>query len=142
MKKHLLICLLLCLSHFSFSQDGDSITLTKKPGVEIDASFPGGIPAWSAYVSNAMNKKQKQLRKTGEQGTVMILFVIDKNGMATNIRALDCATAGVARCLPPGSKLAEIAIEIIANSPPWNPATINGKPVKAYRRQPISYILQ
>ncbi len=142
MKKHLLLSLLLCFCHFAFSQDGDSITLTMKPCIEIDAEFPGGIPAWSAYVSNAMNKKHKQLRKTGEQGTVMILFVIDKNGMATNIKVLDCATAGVARCLPPGSKLGEIAIEIIANSPPWKPATIEGKPVKAYRRQPISFVLQ
>ena len=130
------------MSHFAFSQDGDSITLIKKPGVEIDAEFPGGIAAWSDYLSKALNKKQKQLRKSGEQGTVMILFVIDKNGMATNIKALDCATAGVPKCLPPGSTLAGIAIDIIANSPPWNPATINGQPVKAYRRQPISFILQ
>ena len=59
MKKHILLGLLLCMSHFAFSQDGDTITLTKKPGVEIDAEFPGGIAAWSDYLSKALNKKQK-----------------------------------------------------------------------------------
>jgi periplasmic protein TonB len=143
MKKHLLICLLLCISLVAFSQDTkDTIPEFNPDDIAIDADFPGGIPAWSAFVSKAMNKKEKQLRKSGEQGTVVILFIIDKNGNVTNIKALSCADAGVPRCLPPGSKLAEIAIDIISESPPWKPATLNGKPVKAYRRQPISFILQ
>ena len=144
MKKHFLICLLLCISQFTFSQDAnkDTVPAFNPDDIVIDADFPGGIPAWSAYVSKALNKKEKQLRKSGEQGTVVILFIIDKNGNVTNIKALNCADAGVQRCLPPGSKLAEIAVDIISESPPWKPATLNGKPVKAYRRQPISFILQ
>ena len=135
---------MLLFSAVAFCQEStnDTVPLVKPGDIGIDADFVGGTTAWLDYVSKAMNKKQKLLRKSGEQGTVVILFIIDKNGNVTNARALSCADAGVARCLPPGSTLAGVAIDIISNSPAWKPATLNGKPVKAYRRQPISFILQ
>lgn len=144
MKKPILFFAILLSSIIAFGQEStaDSVPEVKPGDVGIDADFVGGTSAWLAYVSKAMNKKEKQLRKSGEQGTVVILFIIDKNGNVTNARALNCNEAGVARCLPPGSTLAGVAIDIISNSPPWKPATLNGRPVKAYRRQPISFILQ
>lgn len=137
MKKNFLLLVCLLFNVFTFAQDKPEFT-----SVDIDAEFPGGVPAWTAYMSKALNKKSKELRKSGEQGTVVILFVIDKNGNVTNIKALDCASAGVPRCLPPNSQLAATAIDIISNSPAWKPASQNGKAVKAYRRQPVSFILQ
>ena len=144
MKKHILFLAILLSSTLAFSQEPtkDTVPVVMPGDIGIDADFVGGTSAWLAYVSKAMSKKEKQLRKSGEQGTVVILFIIDKYGNVTNVRALSCADAGVARCLPPGSSLAGVAIDIISNYPAWKPATLNGKPVKAYRRQPVSFILQ
>ena len=36
------------------------------------------------------------------------------------------------------SKLAKLAVEAIENGPKWIPAQQNGKPVNAYRIQPIT----
>ena len=57
------------------------------------------------------------------------------------MRALPCGEAGVGNCLPPNSKLAEIAVNAIRKGPKWKPAVQNGRNVKAYRRQPVTFQL-
>ena len=36
--------------------------------------------------------------------------------------------------------LDETTLDIIASSPKWNPAFQNGKHVRAYRRQPLTFV--
>jgi protein TonB len=66
---------------------------------------------------------------------------VDKEGAVSEVRALPCSEAGVASCLPPNSKLAEIAVNAIKKGPKWKPAVQNGRNVKAYRRQPVTFQL-
>ncbi|NBT16526.1 MAG: energy transducer TonB, partial [Chitinophagia bacterium] len=76
--------------------------------VEIDAEFPGGTSGWTRYVTREIERNIDDLQDDGRSGTVVILFIVDKEGAVSEVRALPCNEAGVGNCLPPNSKLAEI----------------------------------
>lgn len=109
--------------------------------VEIDAEFPGGTSGWTRYVTREIERNIDDLQDDGRSGTVVILFIVDKEGGVSDVRALPCNEAGVGNCLPPNSKLAEIAVNAIRKGPKWKPAIQNGRQVKAYRRQPVTFQL-
>lgn len=109
--------------------------------VEIDAEFPGGAKGWTRYVTREIERNIDELQDDGRSGTVVVLFIVDKEGAVSEVRALPCSEAGVGNCLPPNSKLAEIAVNAIRKGPNWKPAVQNGRNVKAYRRQPVTFQL-
>ncbi len=109
--------------------------------VEIDAEFPGGTKGWTRYVTREIERNIDELQDDGGSGTVVVLFIVDKGGLVSEVRALPCSEAGVGNCLPPNSKLAEIAVNAIRKGPKWKPAVQNGRNVKAYRRQPVTFQL-
>jgi protein TonB len=109
--------------------------------VEIDAEFPGGTKGWTRYVTREIERNIDELQDDGRSGTVVVLFIVDKEGAVSEVRALPCSEAGVGNCLPPNSKLAEIAVNAIRKGPNWKPAVQNGRNVKAYRRQPVTFQL-
>ncbi|MEY2596194.1 MAG: hypothetical protein RI965_1466 [Bacteroidota bacterium] len=109
--------------------------------VEIDAEFPGGTSGWTRYVTREIERNIDELQDDGRSGTVVVLFIVDKEGAVSDVRALPCNEAGVGNCLPPTSKLAEIAVNAIRKGPKWKPAIQNGRNVKAYRRQPVTFQL-
>jgi protein TonB len=109
--------------------------------VEIDAEFPGGTSGWTRYVTREIERNIDELQDDGRSGTVVVLFIVDKEGAVSEVRALPCAEAGIGNCLPPNSKLAEIAVNAIRKGPKWKPAIQNGRQVKAYRRQPVTFQL-
>lgn len=109
--------------------------------VEIDAEFPGGVSGWTRYVTREIERNIDELQDDGRSGTVVVLFIVDKEGQVSEVRALPCSEAGVGNCLPPNSKLAEIAVNAIRKGPKWKPAVQNGRQVKAYRRQPVTFQL-
>jgi periplasmic protein TonB len=142
MKKLLFLLGLFLYTQASVAQQADSANTVVFQAVDIDAEFPGGIQAWTSYISKSLQKYNKQFRKEGIKGSVVILFIVDKNGSVTNARVLSCKEAGVSNCLPASSSLAQAGLEIISNSPAWIPASQNGKPVNAYRRQPLTIAFQ
>lgn len=119
---------------------------TKEPEilihVQIQAEFPGGNKAWSDYISRAVSKSMDELVDDGKSGTVVAQFVVDTEGNVSDVKVLGCNEATVANCIGTQSKLAEIAIAAIKRGPKWTPAEQNGRKVKAYRRQPITFKLQ
>lgn len=110
--------------------------------VEIDAEFPGGNAGWTKYVTREIERNIDELQEDGKSGTAVILFIVDKEGAVSDVRALPCSEAGVPECLGPGSKLAEVAVNAIRKGPKWKPAVQNGRNVKAYRRQPVRFQLE
>ena len=110
--------------------------------VEIDAEFPGGNSSWTKYVTREIERNMDELQEDGKSGTVVVLFIVDKEGAVSEVRALPCSEAGVASCLGPGTKLAEVAVSAIKKGPKWKPAVQNGRNVKAYRRQPVTFRLE
>jgi periplasmic protein TonB len=94
--------------------------------VEIDASFPGGADAWTKYVKRAIEANLDEFTEA-DFGTCMVKFIVDKTGKVSKVEALTMK----------GTKLAEVATNIIRRGPDWVPAQQNGRQVNAYRLQPV-----
>lgn len=95
--------------------------------VEIEAQFPGGLQAWSRYVSKAISAHLDEFSES-DYGTVVVRFIVDKTGKVSDVQATNMK----------GTKLAEIAVNAIRNGPNWTPAQQNGRMVNAYRLQPVT----
>jgi protein TonB len=98
--------------------------------VEIEASFPGGDAKWRQYLERNANG-QVATDNGAPEGTytTVVQFVVDKEGNISDVRALTSHGYG----------MEEEAVRAIKKGPKWNPAVQNGRQVKAYRKQPITF---
>jgi protein TonB len=94
--------------------------------VEIEAEFPGGVNKWRQYL-------ERNLRVDDQvpEGTyaVLIQFVVDTEGNISDVIALTNHGYG----------MEDEAKRVIKRGPKWNPAIQNGREVKAYRKQLITF---
>jgi protein TonB len=98
--------------------------------VEIEASFPGGDSKWRQYLErNANGQVATENGAPAGTYTTVIQFVVDKDGSITNVKALTNHGYG----------MENESIRIIKAGPKWNPAVQDGRLVKAYRNQPITF---
>jgi protein TonB len=109
--------------------------------VEVDASFPGGIQAWSKYISREIYRNMDDLQEEGKSGTVLVQFVVDTDGSISDVKIIGCDGYGLSNCIGNETKLVSIALAAIKRGPKWTPAKQRGQIVKAYRRQPITFKL-
>ncbi len=100
--------------------------------VEVEAEFPGGASAWRSYLQNNLNAGIPA-KKKAPAGTymVVVLFIVDKSGKISNVKAETNHGYGMEK---------EV-VRVIKKGPNWTPALQNGKIVKAYRRQPITFVV-
>jgi len=98
--------------------------------VEIEASFPGGDSKWRQYLERNANG-QVATDNGAPEGTytTVVQFVVDKEGNISDVRALTNHGYG----------MEEEAMRVIKKGPKWSPAVQNGRQVKAYRKQPITF---
>lgn len=98
--------------------------------VEIEASFPGGDRLWRSYLERNCNAQipSDNYAPPGAY-TVIVQFIVDKNGDISDVRALT----------KHGFGMEEEVVRLISKGPKWQPAILNGKPVKAYRKQPLTF---
>lgn len=99
--------------------------------VEIDASYPGGLPAWARFLHKNLNYPSDAMER-GSQGSVMVQFIVDRDGNVSDVQVVSGPTDG---------GLAEEAIRVIKKSGKWVPAIQNGRNVKSYKRQPVIFQL-
>ncbi|MES2847834.1 MAG: energy transducer TonB [Bacteroidota bacterium] len=101
--------------------------------VEQEASFPGGLEAWTEFLQKTMktNVPRKNKAPIGRY-QVIARFIVDTEGKLSDI---ECETNH-------GYGLEAEVIRVLKKSPDWNPAKLNGKPVKAYRRQPVTFLVE
>lgn len=95
--------------------------------VENEASFPGGPAAWSRYISKYIQNNVDSFRKK-DYGTCIVRFIVDIQGHISDVEATTMKK----------SRLAKVVVEAIKNGPEWIPAQQNGRPVNAYRLQPVT----
>jgi protein TonB len=105
--------------------DGDKTYLK----VEIESYFPGGTKGWLQYLGAHVSYPPKAVRKRIE-GTVLLQFIVDKDGSVYNLQALSGDPI-----------LIEAALKAMKDTPKWIPAVQNGKNVKSYKKQPIVFRL-
>ena len=113
----------------------DTLWLKEKPvnqraaKIVSESYFQGGDSAWQLYLTQALQKDEKLLGRVGKKSTVYVQFLIDADGTVTNVKAMNLT----------GTPLAKKAVDVIKASPKWVPLTIDGKPLKAYRVQPVLF---
>lgn len=99
--------------------------------VQIEAQYPGGADAWRKYISREINRYIDELQDDGKAGTCVVQFIVDREGNISEVVAVTMM----------GTKLAELCVNAVRKGPKWIPAENNGKKVKAYRKQPVTFQL-
>lgn len=101
--------------------------------VEVDASYPGGDGAWRRYLSNNLDGSVP-----GNEGapagtyTVIVRFIVAKDGSVSDVQAETSHGYG----------MEQESVRAIKKSGKWTPAIQNGRNVTAYKRQPITWVVQ
>ena len=131
MKTISLFVYLLFLSIAVVAQSADSTDKTFDK-VEVEAAFPGGVPAWSKYLQKNLNPNVP-VNNSAPIGhyTVIVRFIVSNTGKISAVQAETSLGYG----------MEQEVIRIIKMCPEWIPAEQNGKKVNAYRRQPISFVV-
>lgn len=97
---------------------------------DVEARFPGGINAFRNKVSQ--NFDTSYFEGSGDKISSSIVFIVEKDGTISNITAKgNDATF---------NKEAEKTIRKIKGK--WEPAKVNGQPVRSYFKIPISMIFE
>jgi periplasmic protein TonB len=99
--------------------------------VEKESEFKGGVASWARYLNRNLTYTVRVIN-CNAQGKVILRFVVDAEGLASNIEIAQSVEFS----------LDEEALRIIKQSPPWIPAETSGKKVKSYKAQPILFKLQ
>jgi protein TonB len=98
--------------------------------VEIEAQYPGGDAKWRQYLEkNCNGQVASDNGAPAGTYTTLIQFIVDKEGNISDVRALTNHGYG----------MEEEAMRVIKKGPKWTPAIQNGRQVKAYRKQPITF---
>ena len=126
-----LLILLVFVSFFTIAQEPvrDSIL----NAVDTEAAFPGGSGGWRNYLVNTLDATVP-IDKGAPAGTyrVMIRFIVKDDGTVSDVFAETSHGYGMEK----------ESIRVIEKGPDWIPAILNGKNVTAYRRQPITFVIQ
>ncbi|MEO5890934.1 MAG: energy transducer TonB [Ferruginibacter sp.] len=101
--------------------------------VENEAQFPGGQQAWIRYLQKNLNANAP-VENGAPPGTyqVIVKFIVSKDGSISDVNAES----------KHGFGMEDEAVKIIKRGPKWTPALQNGRNVNAYRRQPITFIVE
>lgn len=98
--------------------------------VEKESEFPGGQEAWIKYLTSHLVYPPRAVDNE-VQGTVVVQFIVDIDGAVSDIKAISGP-----------SLLRAESVRVIKESGNWEPAVQNGKKVKSYKKQPITFKIQ
>ena len=111
----------------------DSVDESIFEKVEIEASFPGGDEAWIKFLQSHLDPTvPTRMRAPKGKYTVWIQFIVDKDGKILDFKTLTTNGYGMEK---------EV-IRILKKSPKWKPAMQDGRTVKAYRKQPVTFVVE
>ena len=97
---------------------------------EIESDFKGGQKGWISYLNKNLEYPDRA-QNLKQEGTVVIQFIVDTEGHVYDEEIVKSVEFS----------LDQETIRIIAASPVWVPAFQNGKKVKSYKKQPLTYKL-
>ena len=98
--------------------------------VQIQARFPGDIPAWTKFLQKNLNS-DLPVQNGAPAGiyTVIVSFIVDRTGMISEVQAEN----------DPGYGTKEEAMRAIRKGPNWIPAEQNGRKVNFLMKQVIVF---
>jgi protein TonB len=101
--------------------------------VEIEASVDQ--KQWIRHLQTQLQRYIEDAASSGmEPGTytVQVKFLVEKDGSIADVQALN----------DPGYGLGKAAVDVVKKGPRWNPGIQNGKQVRSYHTQPITFVVQ
>jgi len=100
--------------------------------IEKEAQFPGDSKAWMSFLQKNLNANVP-VKNRASEGTYLVIvqFVVDKEGQVTDIKPLTKFGFG----------MEEEVVRILKKAPRWTPAFQFGRNVKAYRKQPVTFVV-
>ena len=100
--------------------------------VEIESFFPGGNKAWIIFLQKNLNPNIP-IDKKAPAGTytVIVQFVVGSDGTITDITPLTNHGYG----------MENEVVRILKLSPKWHVAEQDGRKVKTYRKQPVTFVV-
>ncbi|MEP2772509.1 MAG: energy transducer TonB [Fulvivirga sp.] len=137
--KNIILAILFLISFNSFAQIpvelfqllDEKDTTSLYFGAEKDPEFPGGH---NAYV-NFLQKKfyyPTIARQTGAQGKVFVMFIVEKNGKITNVKATNSVN----------KHLEKAAVRLVKKMPNWIPGEQDDQIVRVLHVLPINFKLE
>jgi len=105
-----------------FPKDTVFITIDKAP------EFPGGMNALGQFFSDNIRYPAKA-RKNGEQGRVIVQFVIDETGKIIEVEIFHSVSPA----------LDKEAIRLIKSMPKWTPGEHEGEKVRVRYTLPVNF---
>ena len=126
----LLLSVFLITSQSVFSQN-DSINYQRPYDmVEESPVYPGGEEALFEYLLSNI-QYPVDAKESNIEGTVYVAFVIETDGMVSNVKIL----RGI------GGGCDEEAVRVVKGMPKWAPGKQRGKPVRVLFTLPIKFVL-
>ena len=100
--------------------------------IEKEAHFSGEEAGWRKFLEKNLDPNVP-VRNRAQEGTYMVVvqFIVDKEGRVTDIKPLTKFGFG----------MEDEVVRILRKSPRWIPAIQFGRNVKAYRKQPITFVI-
>jgi protein TonB len=101
--------------------------------VEIEATV--NINQWRRHLESYLQRYIEDAASSGMNPgtyTVNVRFLVEKDGSITDVRALN----------DPGYGLGQGAAETVKRGPKWTPGEQNGRKVRSYHTQPITFVVQ
>ena len=101
--------------------------------VSAEAQFPGGDYGWSEFLRKNLNP-DVPVEKGAKKGkyTVIVRFVIHKDGSISDTKCEN----------DPGYGMCQEFLRLFKIMPKWIPANVNGESVNAWRRQPVTFLVE
>ena len=100
--------------------------------VDVESSFQGGAAAWRTYcLQNLADKTAASHGAPRGVYTVIVKFIVWRNGAVSNVSAETNHGYGTEN----------EAIRLITDGPKWVPATIGGRKVSSWRKQPVTFVV-
>jgi len=103
----------------------------KDTALYVKPAFPGGDDSLQRFLGRNI-RYPYQAREAKIQGTVILSFLVNEQGLAEDIRVL--------RPLPGGCS--EEAVRIVLHMPRWKPATYKKRPVSVLYQLPIKFKIE
>ena len=108
----------------------DELSIFTKVDVEASVNMAQWRRHLEKHLQSPIEKAAKKGMKSGYY-TVMVRFLVEKDGSITDVRALN----------DPGYGLAEASEKVLKSGPRWKPGEHNGKKVRSYYTQPLTFVI-
>jgi hypothetical protein len=128
----LLLLVITVTNSYSQNVAADTVTVDSQifQNVEVEASYPDGMDGWRKFLEKNL-KPTTPVDNGAPVGIyrVIVQFIVDKNGSVSDVKALTNFGWG----------MENEVVRLIKRSGKWTPAIQNGRPVNAYRKQPVTF---